>query len=144
MERGRNHHWTWRRLAHEQDGLLREAVFFLVLVSVFSLFIFDIITVVSTHHAVKEDAKHAAKVAVTTFVSTGSDATAQQAALDYLKGEKTTMVSFTVDRSQGVTVYTVTAKRSTKTFLLKYIARLPKVGHWMNRQLHPVATAETR
>lgn len=144
MKRGRTHQGPFWRCANEQDGLLREALFFLVLVGLFAFVLLDVIAIYSTQRAVKEDARKAAAVAVATFVSTADDTAARQAALAYLDIHKTQLVSFAVDRSQGRTVYRVTAQRTVKTFLLKFVGRLPKVGGWMDRQLHPEATADNR
>lgn len=142
MERARTHTTMFRRLADGQGGFVREALFFLVLVTLFALVLLDAIAIYSTHRAVKEDAKKAAQVAVATYVATANDAAAQQAAIAYLDAHKSSIVTFTVQHGEGKTVYQVTAKRDVNTLLLKYVGRLPKVGDWMDRQLHPVATAD--
>jgi hypothetical protein len=118
MERGRTCRRPWRRLAQEQDGLIREALFFVVMVGLFALILLDDIAIYSSHRAVKEDAKRAAEVAVATYVQTASDAAAQQAAAAYLGSHKTQLVTFAVKRSQNATVYEVTARRTVNTFLL--------------------------
>jgi uncharacterized membrane protein len=144
MERGGTCRRPWRRMAQEQDGLLREALFFLALVCLFAVILLDVISIYSTHRAVKEDAKRAAEVAVAAYVQTASDAAAQQAAAAYLGSHKTQLVTFTVKRSQDATAYEVTARRKVDTLLLKYVGHLPKIGRWMDRQLHPEATAGNR
>jgi hypothetical protein len=144
MERGGTCRRPWRRMVQEQDGLLREALFFVVLVGLFAVILLDVIAIYSTHRAVKEDAKRAAEVAVAAYVSTASDAAAQQAAAAYLGSQKTQLVTFTVKRSQDATAYEVTARRKVDTLLLKYVGHLPKIGRWMDRQLHPEATAGNR
>jgi hypothetical protein len=142
QERGETVREPARPSVSGQDGLIREALFFLVLVGLFALILLDIIAIYSTHRAVKEDAKKAAEVAVAAYVTTANDTAAQQAALAYLDAHHTRLVSFAADHSQPTTVYKVTAQRKVKTFLLKYLEHLPKVGKWMNRQLRPEATAD--
>jgi hypothetical protein len=141
MERGGTCRRPRRRWAQEQDGLIREALFFVVLVGLFAVILLDVIAIYSSHRAVKEDARRAADVAVAAYVQTASDAAAQQAAAAYLGSHKTQLIAFDVKRSQNATVYEVTARRTVNTLVLKYVGHLPKIGKWMERQLHPEATA---
>lgn len=128
------------RLASDEQGLIREAVFFLALLALFTLILLDVLAIYSTQRSLSEDSRNAAKAAVAVFVTSADDSSARVAAVEYLQKRGARLVAFSADHGGGVTVYTVTAARDVKTFLVKYMAHLPKVGDWIEGKLRPQAT----
>ena len=125
-----------------QGGFIRGAIVLFVIVTVVGMFILDILSVYSAHKTLGEQTTAAAIEAATTYVQLGTEQSADQAATTYLSDHGSTLVKITSDHTNGANTYTVTAKRGVKTYIFHYLAKLPKVGGWMDRQLHPVVTGD--
>jgi predicted metalloprotease len=123
-----------------QEGFIRGAIVLFVIVTVVGMFILDILSVYTAHTTLGDQTRDAANEAQVTFVQTGSEQEAHQAATSYLAARGSTLVKITGDHTTGV--YKVTAKRYAKTYFLHYLGKLPKMKGWMDRQLHPVVTGD--
>jgi hypothetical protein len=123
-----------------QDGFIRGAIVLFIIVTVVGLFILDILSVYTAHQTLGDQTRSAALEAATSFVQQGSEPVADQAASQYLSHHGSTLVKIVGNHGNGLNKYTVTAKRPVKTYIFRYLAKLPLIGGWMNRQLHPVVT----
>jgi hypothetical protein len=123
-----------------QEGFLRGAIVLFVILTIVGMFILDILSVYTAHRTLGDQTRSAALEAATSYVQQGSEPVAEQAAADYLSARGSTLVKVVGDHANGLNDYTVTAKRGVKTYLFHYLAKLPMVGGWINRQLHPVVT----
>ena len=120
-----------------QEGLIRGAIVVFAIMAVFALVLLDFLSVYSAHRTLKEQANGAARAAVTSYVQSGSDVLAQQSAQQYLAERKAKMVAFRPADNLGSHSFVVTAERPADTYVFKYLAHLPGVGRWIERQLHP-------
>ena len=127
------------RLRH-QGGLVRGAIVLFIVLTVIGAFVLDIFSVYTAHNMLDGQTSSAAKAAATSYVQYSSDALAEQVAAAYLSDHGSTLVSIVPDHADGLNVYTVTAKREARTYILRYLAKLPVIGGWIDRQLHPVVT----
>jgi hypothetical protein len=125
-----------------QDGFVRGAIVLFVVVSVVGMFILDVVSVYSAHKTLMEQTGSAAAEAATSYVQVASEQIADQAAASYLSDHGSTLVKIVSNHANGLNVYTVTAKRVAKTYFFHYLTGLPKIGHWIYKQLHPVVTGD--
>jgi len=132
-----------RRLAREQTGSVRGIVFFLALLAIATVIVLDVVAVYGAQRAVQDDVGKAARLAVASYLSRASDEAARSEAASYLDRNDMRMLEFRLDTTQGVVACTVSGRGSADTFVLQYLARLPKVGGWLKEKLHPEATAAT-
>lgn len=132
-----------RRLLREEAGSIRGIVLFMALLAVATLIVLDVVAVYSVRGAVQDDVGRAAHLAVADYMSHADDTSARQQAVAYLAAHDMRLVDFQLRTMGGVVTCTVTGRGTAKTIVLKHIARLPKVGGWIKRRLHPEATAAT-
>lgn len=132
-----------RRLARDETGGVRGIVFFLALLAVATMVVLDVVAVYGAQRAIQEDVGKAARLAVASYLSRTSDDAARGEAASYLDRNDMRLLDFRLDTSQGVVACTVSGQGSADTFVLKYLARLPKVGGWFKEKLRPEATAAT-
>jgi cobalamin biosynthesis protein CobD/CbiB len=125
-----------------QDGFVRGAIVLFVIVSVVGMFILDVLSVYTAHKTLVEQTASAATEAATSYVQVGSEQIADQAAANYLADRGSTLVKIVGNHTNGLDVYTVTAKRVAKTYFFHYLTGLPKIGHWIDKELHPVVTGD--
>jgi predicted metalloprotease len=125
-----------------QGGFIRGAIVLFVVLTIVGMLILDILSVYTAHRTLGEQTRSAAEAAATAYVQSSNDASAEQAAAQYLSEHGSTLVKIVPDHANGLNVYTVTAKRGTKTYFFHYFARLPKIGGWIDRQLHPQVTGD--
>jgi hypothetical protein len=125
-----------------QEGLVRGAIVLFVILTIVGMFILDILSVYTAHQTLGEQTRSAAIEAATSYVNSSSETVAEQAARQYLSDHGSTLVKIVGDHANGLNDYTVTAKRFAKTYLFRYFAKLPKVGGWIDRQLHPTVTGD--
>jgi hypothetical protein len=133
-----------RESLRHQEGFVRGAIVVFVVLTVVGMFILDILSVYSAHHTLSEQTRSAAEAAATSYVQNASDAAAEQVAVQYLSHHGSTLVKFVPDHSNDANVFTVTAKRPAKTYFFHYLTGLPKVGKWIDRQLHPEVTGDNQ
>jgi hypothetical protein len=132
-----------RRLAREEAGGVRGIVFFLALLAIATVVVLDVVAVYGAQRAVQGDVGKAARLAVASYLSRASDEAARREAASYLDSNDMRLLDFRLDTSQGVVACTVSGQGSADTFVLKYLARLPKVGGWFKKKIRPKATAAT-
>ncbi len=132
-----------RRLARDEAGGVRGIVFFLALLAIATVVVLDVVAVYGAQRAVREDVGTAARLAVASYLSRASDEAAREEAATYLDRNDMRLLDFRLDTSQGVVACTVSGQGSADTFVLKYLARLPRVGGWFKEKLRPEATAAT-
>ena len=113
-----------------------------IVVTIVGVCILDILSVYTAHQTLSEQTTSAAIAAATSYVNSSSEPAAELAARQYLADHGSTLVKIVADHANGLNDYTVTAKRTAKTYFFRYLAKLPKVGGWINRQLHPVVTGD--
>jgi hypothetical protein len=125
--------------------MIRDVVKYLALFVVFLVLILDAVAVIQTQVSVREQASDAADVARSTYVETGSEKAAKTAAESYLLSHDSRFLSATIDTRGGrdSTVASVTAERSAKTFVYKYLVNLPLVGERVDNALNPTAIGQT-
>ena len=127
-----------------QGGFIRGAIVLFVVLTVVGVFLLDILSVYTAHRMLGEQARAAAAASATTYVKFSDDAAARQTAAQYLSARGSTLVKFVSDHTNGLNVFTVTAKRVAKTYVLHYFAKLPKIGGWIDRQLHPEVSGDNQ
>jgi len=131
-----------------QDGFVREVVWYLALIVIVAVVIFDVVAVTKAHLGVRQNAIDAADEAVSVYIQTGNPGMAQDSATVLLKEHGSVMIpgSFKlVPSAQGRDQATVTvgARRSTPTYVFRYFERIPwGVGDWFHKELNP-ASIET-
>jgi hypothetical protein len=125
-----------------QGGFVRGAIVLFVIVTVVGVFVLDILSVYTAHSTLDAQTRSAAVAAATTYVQLSNDTAAEQAAAQYLSDHGSTLVKIVSDHTNGINVYTVTASRVAKTYVFHYLAKLPKVGGWIDRHLHPVVSGD--
>jgi uncharacterized membrane protein len=130
--------------ARHQPAFLREAITLFAIIAVVMVVVLDVLSVYTTHRTLTKQTREAAREAVATWVGSSNDAQAEQAAAAYLTEHGSTMVDFGGSHADGETYYTVAATRSAKTYVFRYLARLPWVGDWIDRQLHPEVRNDSR
>ncbi|MGO8685518.1 MAG: hypothetical protein ACLQUT_13235 [Thermoleophilia bacterium] len=130
----------WR----EEDGLIRGPLRLLVTLAILAVIVLDSFAVISANQKVRSDATTAASTARSTYVQSGSVPAAQQAADNLLSGAGDRALSVSVDSSSGEPVFTVSATRLAKTYVLKYGVHLPWVGKQIDRWLHPRGTGTSQ
>ena len=113
-----------------------------MIVSVVGMFILDVLSVYTAHKTLVEQTASAATEAATSYVQVGSEQIADQAAANYLADRGSTLVKIVGNHTNGLDVYTVTAKRVAKTYFFHYLTGLPKIGPWIDKKLHPVVTGD--
>jgi hypothetical protein len=113
-----------------------------IVVTIVGVFILDILSVYTAHQTLNEQTRSAAIEAATSYVNLGSEPAAELAAKQYLSDHGSTLVKIVGNPANGLNDYTVTAKRTAKTYFFRYLAKLPKVGGWIDRQLHPTVTGD--
>ena len=128
-----------------QDGFVREIVWYLAVVVVICVVVFDGVAVTKAHLGVSQNATDAADEALNTYIQSGNPGMAKDSASTLLKLHGSQMIagSFELQRSvDGPDHATVTvgARRATKTYLLRYLEDVPwGVGPWFHRLLNPSA-----
>ena len=128
-----------------QDGFVREIVWYLAVVVIICVVVFDSVAVTKSHLGVRQNATDAADEALSTYIQSGNPAMARDSASTLLKLHGSEMIkdSFRLKRSvEGPDHATVTvgARKSTKTYLLRYLEDVPwGVGPWFRRLLNPSA-----
>ena len=127
-----------------QGGFIRGAIILFVVLTVVGMFILDILSVYTAHRTLGEQTRSAAQAAATTYIQFSNDAAAEQAAAQYLSDHGSTLVKIVPNHENGLNVYTVTAKRAAKTYFFHYLAKLPAIGKWIDRQLHPVVAGNNQ
>jgi hypothetical protein len=125
-----------------QGGFVRGAIVLFALLTLVGAFVLDILSVYTAHHMLDGQTQSAAKAAAASYVQYSSDGLAEQEATQYLSDHGSTLVKIVPDHANGLNVYTVSAKRPVKTYLLRFFAKLPAIGGWIDRQLHPVVTGD--
>ena len=128
-----------------QDGFVREIVWYLAVLVIICVIVFDGVAVTKAHLGVRQNATDAADEALNTYIQSGNPGMAKDSASALLKVHGSQMVanSFKLRRSvEGPDHATVTvgARRATKTYLLRYLEGVPwGVGPWFHRLLNPSA-----
>lgn len=130
-----------RRAYREETGRVRGIVFFLALLAIATLVVLDVLAIHGAHGAVRDDVDKAARLAVASYLSRASAGLARQEAVAYLDGHGVSLLRFRLATTQGVVACTIRGRGSADTFILKYLAGLPKVGIWLKGRLNPEATA---
>jgi uncharacterized membrane protein len=129
-------------LRHQQGGIVRGIIVVFLVLTVCGAFTLDILSVYSAHRLLSEQARTAADDAARAYVLHLSDAEAQEAAAQYLSQNGSTLVKFVPTHTNGLDTFTVTAQRPAQTYLLHYLAKVPGIGGWIGRQLHPRASGD--
>ena len=128
-----------------QDGFVREIVWYLAVVVIICVFVFDGVAVTKANLGVRQNATDAADEALSTYISSGDVGMAKDSASALLKVHGSAMIkgSFKLRPSasgpEQATV-TVGARKTTKTYLVRYLQDVPwGVGPWFHRLLNPSA-----
>lgn len=124
----------------EQDGFIRESIYVFLTLLVVSAIVLDAVAAIQVGQTVKGDARDAAVAAADAFVQTSSNDAAQTQAESVLTSRGDTLLGFSVDSRSGHAVYSVTAQRHARTYVFHYLAKLPRIGDWVERTLNPKAT----
>jgi hypothetical protein len=124
----------------EQDGFIRESIYVFLTLLVVSAIVLDAVAAIQVGQTVKGDAHDAAVAAADAFVQTSSNDAARTQAESVLTSRGDTLLGFSVDSRSGHAVYSVTAQRHAHTYVFHYLAKLPRIGDWVERTLNPKAT----
>lgn len=130
--------------SRHQPAFLRGALVTFAVVAVVAVVLLDALSVYTAHRDLKKQTSSAASEAVATWVTTSNDAMAEQAAGAYLREHGVTMVDFGGSHVDGETYYEVTGTCHADTYVFHYLAHLPGIGGWIDRQLHPRVTGDSR
>ena len=129
----------WRR----QDGFVREIVWYLAVVVIIAIVVFDGVSVMKAYLGVRQNASDAADEALHSYVQTGNVVTANSSASTWLTLHGAMMVpgSFKLQPSAyGADKATVTVgvERKPHTYLFHYLQAVPwGVGAWFDRLINP-------
>jgi hypothetical protein len=124
-----------------QDGLIREALVVFLVFAIIALIMLDVLAVVSTRRALKQDPGAAARAAADGFALSGSEYAASQEAEKYVANHGARMTAFKMTPNVDTgTTFSVTATKEAPTRVFKYLGYLPWIGNWVKRQLNPQVT----
>jgi hypothetical protein len=135
-------HSRWQR----QDGFIRELIRFAAVIVILGVLVLDTFSVINTSLAVRQNATDAAKLALSTYVSTGRPGMALTAASGLLKLHDATLVMARskltpATQAQGQTVVTITASKQPHTYVFHYFQKLPwGIGRWFHKILNPISS----
>lgn len=130
--------------SRHQPAFLRGALVIFAIVAVVAVVVLDVLSIYTAHRDLKKATAKAATEAVATWVSTSNDAMAEQAADAFLRDRGVRMVDFGGSHADGETYYEVTGTRRADTYVFRYLTHLPGIGDWMDRQLHPQVSGDSR
>ena len=126
----------WR----EQDGFLREIVWFGLIIGIIAVIVLDGLALFTANQSVKDDALRAARAAAQEYAQTLDTKGAELAAQQALIRENERLTGFEVTtRADGATVFAVTATAHADTYvfdLLRYVG----LKKWVNQVTNPSAT----
>ena len=129
-----------------QDGVVREAIKYFAIVVIFMVVILDAIAVIQAQIAVRNTASGAAGQARTSYVEGEDAAQAKEVASSYVEAKESRFISATLSETanRADVVVTVTAQRTTDTYVFHYLTKLPwGLGERVDDLLNPTATGSS-
>ncbi len=128
-----------------QEGLIREALYIFLAVAIVMAVLLDGLAIFTAQQGARETATEAGREARATYVDTLSLEEARADAADLAASKDAELVAFTVTAATGTTprTFTVTVRKSTDTYLFKYLRYLPGMDDWVHDVQNPVITRTT-
>lgn len=128
-----------------QEGLIREALYIFLAVAIVMAVLLDGLAIFTAQQGARETATEAGREARATYVDTLSVEQARADAAALAASKDAELVAFTVVAATGTTprTFTVTVKKSTDTYLFKYLRYLPGLDDWVHDVQNPVITRTT-
>jgi Tfp pilus assembly protein PilE len=124
-----------------QDGFIREILWVALVIAIIAVIVLDGIAIFSAYQSVDDDSTMAAEEALTEYAQTQNVNAAELAAQQYITKSDLELVKFSAQKNtEGVVVFTVTAKGSADTFAFEVLKVIPPLEDWVQRTTHPTGT----